>query len=118
MADIEPLCAYRLWVYTSPADKGDGKGDVGFALHGTVRTVTLDNLHTRVPRQGQLFVPGKACELYVDAEDAGTLRSLTVAYDFGGLPDAHPWHLLQVIVRSSTTGHVRLFVAELSLIHI
>ena len=112
MADIEPLCAYRLWVYTSPADKGDGKGDVGFALHGTVRTVTLDNLHTRVPRQGQLFVPGKACELYVDAEDAGTLRSLTVAYDFGGLPDAHPWHLLQVIVRSSTTGHVRLFVAE------
>ena len=60
---------------------------------------------------------GGRCELFVAAQDIGTLQRITVAYAHGGKGDlgAQPWKLSQIIVRHCGDGVCTAFPASTEL---
>jgi hypothetical protein len=125
---LKSTALYRLWIYTAFEDPSGKKGDVSLCLHGALGSVWLQQLQKMTPTtQGATTVYGCAndkdgkpkgrggerCELYVHAQDVGTLHRLTVAYAHGGATDkkCQPWRLSQVVVRHGGDGVVTAFPA-------
>jgi hypothetical protein len=119
--------SYRLWIYTSTDDVPGSKGDVAVCLHGALGEVWLHNLEKMKPSSTHskgLFQSGGSggrCELYVSAQEVGTLQRVTVAYAHNDVkPDGSvtvfaPWRLQQVIVRHGGDGIVTCFPASVEL---
>jgi len=120
---------YRLWIHTSDDDPGGPKGEVNICLHGALGSVWLEQLQASRPTAGELFrgstskdgrgdaakvrgPAGQRCEIYVAAQEVGTLHRLTVAYAHGdGDGKCKPWRLRQVVVRHGSDGSVTAFPA-------
>ena len=116
---------YRIWLMTDSADPPGQKGDVSLCLHGALGSVWLQQLQTMTPsaqgaatvygckidKDGRPAGGGGKCELYVSAQDVGTLHKVTVAYGFGQDKDkgSQPWKVAQVIVRHGGDGVVVVF---------
>ena len=79
--------------------------------------------HLIMPGSKGLFQKGggSRCELYVSAQEVGTLQSVTVAYAHnaakpdGSVPVFAAWRLQQVIVRHGGDGIVTCFPASVEL---
>ena len=112
--------SYRLWIYTSAQDTGGAKGHLTLKLTGTLGEVTFAHLEQSPARQGMLFAPGHCCEIFQQDDDVGSMLKLTVQYvSEAAVGGSHvhrsPWNLVQIIVRESATGSVRVFPASRTL---
>ena len=112
--------SYRLWIYTSAQDTGGAKGHLTLKLAGTLGEVTFAHLEQSPARQGRLFAPGHCCEIFQQDDDVGSMLKLTVQYvSEAAVGGSHvhrsPWNLVQIIVRESATGSVRVFPASRTL---
>lgn len=113
---------YRIWIYTANDDVPGTKGDVAVCLHGALGSVWLQNLQDMKPSGSNgLFGDGGRCELYISAQEVGTLQRMTVAYAHKGTEPGGevkvfaPWRLQQVIVRHGGDGIVTSFPASVEL---
>ena len=119
---------YRLWIQTSNDDLPGKKADVSVCLHGALGDVWLQGLDAMRPSSSfskPLFGEGNysegeggRCELYVAAQEVGTLQKVTVAYAHGSGSDVKhcvPWRLQQVVVRHGSDGIVTSFPASVEL---
>ena len=101
---------YRFWLYTASDDRGDNKGDLSICLHGALGSVWVQQMQKMTPSKvgsTSVFDSNKRCELYVQAQDVGTLHRLTVAYAHGkDEKKCSPWKLSQVLVRRGGDGDV------------
>ena len=107
---------YRLWIYTSAQDTGGVKGQLTLKLAGSLGEVTFAHLERSPARQGELFAPGHCCEIFQQDDDVGSMLKLTVQYiSEVGAGGSHvhrsPWSIVQIIVRESASGSVRVFPA-------
>jgi len=115
-------CTYRIWLYTSSTDPGGSKGQLSLCLGGVLGSKWLIRVDAAIPSE-ELYQPGR-CEFFQEAEDVGTLQSLTIEYgsrvsDHSEAPSAPvandgtascaPWHVSHVIVRNATSGQVTHF---------
>ena len=112
--------SYRLWIYTSAQDTGGAKGHLTLKLAGTLGEVTFAHLERSPARQGTLFAPGHCCEIFLQDNDVESMLKLTVQYvSEAAVGGSHvhrsPWNLVQIIVRESATGSVRVFPASRTL---
>eukprot|EP00966_Prymnesium_polylepis_P208997 4841604-Prymnesium_polylepis.1 len=134
-AAVLSTCTYRIWIYTSAQDKGGADGKLNLCLGGALGSKWLMRVDAAIPLD-ELYATGQQCEFFQEAEDVGTLHTLTVEYGdtvsdrsfedlrFGqsgvasssqmgagkaGAPAAatcRPWLLSHIIVRNSATGMV------------
>lgn len=114
---------YRIWFFTASDDPRGTKGDVSVCLHGALGSVWLQQLQEMRPsgttRLGVIDADahGGRCELFVAAQDVGTLQRVTVAYAHGGKSDlgVKPWKLSQILVRHGGDGVCTAFPASAEL---
>ncbi len=127
MPPLRPLASaavvYRLWFYTSEHDQKGEKGDVSICLHGTLGSVWLTQLQDCQAVSGSIFSSGSRCELYIEAEEVGSLQKVTLAYAHertiakakgpdGKEQPCEPWQLKQLMVRHGDDGMVSCFPVE------
>ena len=75
---------YRIWIYTANDDVPGTKGDV-VCLPQNSWSMWLQNLQDMKPSGSNgLFGDGGRCELYISAQEVGTLQRMTVAYAHKG----------------------------------
>ncbi len=112
------VTVYRVWIHTEVDKEAKGSyGEVNVCLHGALGSVWLEQLQACQPSAGRLFPTSKVassaserCEIYVSAEEVGTLYRVTVAYAHGASDsNCRPWRLSQVVVRHGSDGMVSTF---------
>ena len=113
---------YRVWIYTSSDDLPGTKGDVAICLHGALGSVWLQSLQDmKSTGKHDIFAAGSRCELYISAQEVGTLQRITVAYAHNSTkPNGEsrvfaPWRLHQVIVRHGGDNIVTSFPASVEI---
>ena len=72
-------CTYRIWIYTAAQDKGGTKGKLSLCLGGALGSKWLMRVDAAIPAE-ELYGAGQRCEFFQEAEDVGTLHTLTVEY--------------------------------------
>ena len=118
---------FRLWIYTANDDMPGAKADVAICLHGALGSAWLRNLQDMRPSSSSgnhLFGSkdkngggGGRSEIYVSAQEVGTIQRITVAYAQGGASTDKcvSWRLQQVLVRHGGDGVVTCFPAAVEL---